>query len=217
MYTPSAFRVDDPQAAFGLIDRFGFATLITVKEGRCVVSHLPMIADAGRRVLRGHLARANPHSALIDGEAHLAVFTGENAYISPDWYEEATDVPTWNYSAVHVEGTARVFSDPEDVDALLNELSDRHEGRRHDLAEGKFWKLSKLPAEKLRRLRTAIVAFEIAADRIELKAKLSQNRSAADFARVIAKLERGDAIARAVANAMREANGGSGGARTRNN
>jgi transcriptional regulator len=207
MYTPSAFRVEDPQAAFGLIDRFGFATLITVKEGRSVVSHLPMIADAERRVLRGHLARANPHSALIDGARHLAVFIGENAYVSPDWYEDATDVPTWNYSAAHVEGAARVFSDPEDVDALLNELSDRHEGRRHDLAEGRFWKLSKLPAEKLRRLRTAIVAFEIAADRIELKAKLSQNRNAADFARVIAKLERGDAMERAVANAMRDRGG----------
>jgi len=207
MYAPSSFRVDDPAAAFELIDRFGFATLITVKDGRSVVSHLPMIADAERRVLRGHLARANSHSALIDGARHLAVFAGANAYVSPDWYEAATDVPTWNYSAVHVEGAARVFSDSNDVDALLGELSDRHEGRRHDLDEGRFWKLSKLPSEKLRRLRAAIVAFEIAADRIEYKAKLSQNRSAADIARVVEKLERGDAMARAVANAMRDRGG----------
>ena len=79
MYAQRPFKVEDAGAAFDLIARYGFATLITVDGGRAVVSQLPMLADRERRVLRGHLARANPHAALIDGAACVAVFTGANA------------------------------------------------------------------------------------------------------------------------------------------
>jgi transcriptional regulator len=153
--------------------------------------------------LRGHVARANPHSALIDSKRQTVVFTGPNAYVSPDWYADPEQVPTWNYLAVHVEGIARVIPDAAGVDAVLEELSDEHEGRRRDLEDGQFWKLSKLPAEKLASLRKALVAFEISIERLEFKAKLSQNKDAADFANVMAKLMQGDEMQRAVAEAMR--------------
>lgn len=205
MYTPAAFRNDDRTAAFDLIDTYGFATLITIDAGGAVVSHLPMIGDAAKGVLRGHLARANPHAALIDGRTHLAAFVGANAYVSPDWYGDAEQVPTWNYSAVHIHGAARVVAAPAEVDALLEELSDRHERRRHDLADGRIWKLAKLPAEKLRKMRAAIVAFEIDIERIEFKAKLSQNKNADDYRSVMERLAAGDESRRAVADAMKAA------------
>lgn len=205
MYAPRAFKVEDAGAAFDLIARYGFATLVTVDCGKAVVSQLPMLADRERRVLRGHLARANPHSALVGGRTHLVVFSGADAYVSPDWYADAREVPTWNYSITHAEGPARVLETPADVDALLVELSDWHEARRHDLADGKIWKLSKLPAEKLEKLRLAIVAFEISIEKLDYKAKLSQNRDARDFQTVVDKLSRGDEKQRAVADAMREA------------
>jgi transcriptional regulator len=208
MYAPRAFRIDEGQAAFNLIARFGFATLVTVADGGCAVSHLPMIGDAANGVLRGHLARANPHSSLFDGRRQLAVFVGANAYVSPDWYGDTAQVPTWNYSAVHVEGDSRIIAQPAAVDALLEELSDFHESRRHDLRDGKFWKLSKLPADKLARLRAGIVAFEISIDRLEYKAKLSQNKHAADFGAVMAKLAAGDESQRAVSAAMAAAGDG---------
>lgn len=202
MYTPRAFRSDDQRAAFGLIGIFGFATLITIDGDRPAVSHLPMIADPERRVLRGHLARANPHASLLEGRRHLAVFVGANAYVSPDWYGDAEQVPTWNYSAVHIEGVSKVISDYDAIDAMLDELSAHHEKRRHDLSGGKIWTLAKLPADKLRKLRTAIVAFEIPIETLEFKAKLSQNKGAEDFRSVIEKLSSGDESQRAVAAAM---------------
>lgn len=208
MYTPRAFRHNEPLAAFEFIARYGFATLVTAAESGCAVSHLPMIGDAAKGVLRGHLARANPHAALLEGRWHIVVFVGANAYVSPDWYEDATQVPTWNYSAVHIEGAARLIAEPLGVDALLEELSDFHESRRHDLHDGRFWKLSKLPADKLARLRAGIVAFEISIERLEYKAKLSQNKHAGDFGAVMAKLAAGDESQRAVAAAMAEAGGG---------
>lgn len=205
MYTPPAFRNEDARAAFDLIGEYGFATLITIEGGAAVVSHLPMIGDAEKGVLRGHLARANPHSALLEGRRHLAAFVGANAYVSPDWYGDAEQVPTWNYSAVHIEGVSRVIAEPEGVDALLEELSDHHERRRHDLHDGKIWKLAKLTADKLLKLRMAIVAFEIRIDKAEFKAKLSQNKNADDFRSVMDKLSSGDESRRAVADAMRAA------------
>ncbi len=121
---------------------------------------------------------------------------------------DAEQVPTWNYSTVHVAGVARALTEPADVDALLEELSDFHERRRHDLADGKIWKLSKLPQEKLRKMRAAIVAFEIDIEAMAFKAKLSQNKDAADFATVLAKLAGGDEKQRAVSAAMRDIGGG---------
>ena len=119
MYAPSHFRVNDETAALLLFNETGFASLTTIDEGCAVVSHIPMLADPARRILRGHLARANPHAALIAGRAHLAAAIGPNAYISPDWYSDAKQVPTWNYLAVHIEGEGRILGEPDAVDALL--------------------------------------------------------------------------------------------------
>ncbi|HNS86182.1 MAG TPA: FMN-binding negative transcriptional regulator [Parvularculaceae bacterium] len=203
MYAPSHFRVDDEAAALRLFSEVGFATLTTVVEGRAVISHIPMLADPARRVLRGHLARANPHAALIERRTHLVSIIGPNAYVSPDWYSDLKQVPTWNYLAVHVEGVGRVLTEPDAVDAVLDELSAHHEARRADLADGKIWELEKLPPEKLRKLRTAIVAFEIDIEKIDFKAKLSQNKGDEDFDRVTRKLAEGGEGARGVAAAMR--------------
>lgn len=202
MYTPKAFKVEDEAAAYAHMERYGFATLVSV-EGPSRVSHLPMLASRARRVVRGHLARPNPHASDIDGRRQLAIFLGPDAYVSPDWYDDADQVPTWNYSAVHVVGTARVLSEPAAVDELLAEFSDHHERARHDLADGKLWSMSKLPDEKRARMRAAIIAFEIDIESLEFKAKLSQNKAAHEVERVAAKLSAGNERQQGIADAMR--------------
>lgn len=111
MYTPSAYRNDNRQSAFDFVAQYGFATLVANNGGSVASAHLPMIADSERNVLRGHLARANPYCELLDGVRHLAVFVGANAYVSPDWYGDAEQVPTWNYSAVHIAGASLPTAD----------------------------------------------------------------------------------------------------------
>lgn len=202
MYTPSAFRNDDRHAAYDFIDSCGFAALVTAEAGETLITHLPMTVDRERGALLGHMARANPHASRIEGRRCTAVFLGPNAYVSPDWYDDATQVPTWNYIAAHVEGIGRPIEDPAEVDAVLSGLSNIHEHRRRDLDTGKLWRLEKLPAEKLRRMRAAIVVFEIIADRIELKEKLSQNKSAGERERIRLKLASGGEMQQAVAAAM---------------
>lgn len=203
MYAPSRYSLGDTEAALDLVDATGFCLLITSGEGTPALSHLPMIADRDRRVLRGHLARANPHAALLDRRRHHAVFTGSNAYVSPNWYVDKTRVPTWNYLAVEIEGEGRVIDAPQDVDAFLAALAAHFERRRHDLASDSEWTMDKLPPQKLERLRRGIVFFEMQIERISAKAKLSQSDDAADSDGAIRALSTGGDMQRAVAEAMR--------------
>ena len=84
----------------------------------------------GRFILQGHLARANPQLADLDGGGEaLAIFEGPHAYISPSWYEAGPAVPTWNYAAVHAYGAARTIADPDWLRGLLQRLTERHEAR----------------------------------------------------------------------------------------
>lgn len=188
MYSPPAHRWDDRAAALDFARARNFAALITVVDGAPMLTHLPVLIDPDGVRLRGHMARANPHAAHIDGREHLVAFLGPNAYISPDWYEIEEDVPTWNYVAVHVSGKARAYTDEAETDRFLSDLSDQEEARRYDLQTGRFWKIDKLDPKDRARMRRAVVAFEIVIDSVEAKAKLSQNKKPEVAARVIDKL-----------------------------
>lgn len=205
MYRPPHFRNDDDAAAFRLIADYGFATLVSVVDGRPMISQLPMIGDAERRLLRGHVARGNPHGGNLGGARATAIFTGVDGYISPNWYQDRTRVPTWDFESVEVEGEARLLTTDEEIDAMLIEFSAHHERRRHDLAQDSEWKIEKLPPEKQVRLRRGIIAFEISIERIEMKSKLSQNSPAEDRAGVLAALAAGNEAQRALGEAIRKA------------
>lgn len=205
MYRPPVYRIEDDASAFRLISDWAFATLATVHDGAVQISQLPMIADEARRVLRGHLARANPHAGRLDGTRATALFTGPQGYISPNWYEDRARVPTWNYLAAEISGSIRVISAPDEIDALLIDLSHHFESRRHDLEWDVEWTIDKLPANKREALRAGIVAFELDIERIELKGKLSQKAKPADRDGAIAVLSSGDEVQRRLADAMREA------------
>ena len=61
-----------------------------------------------------HVARANPlWRNLGNGASVLTIFQDAGGYITPSWYaskkETGKVVPTWNYVAVHVEGSARAM------------------------------------------------------------------------------------------------------------
>ena len=185
MYSPPAFRWNDRAAALDFARAHNFATMITFAGGAPIVTHLPVLIDADGARLRGHVARANPHAAHIDGASHLFVFSGPYAYISPDWYKTEEDVPTWNYVAVHVSGEGRAFTDETETDRFLSDLSDHEESRRHDLATGQFWKMEKLDPEDHARMRRAILAFDIDIENVEAKAKMSQNKKPDVATRVV--------------------------------
>jgi transcriptional regulator len=178
MYTPKHFEVTAPETLAAFIDAHSFGALITAPHGRPSASHVPFLLDRARNVLHCHLARANPQwQELADAAEVLVIFTGPHGYVSPTWYADP-GVPTWNYTAVHVYGAARVLDDPGHTARHVEALAAKYE--RGSPAP---W----VPDYDPRRLG-GIVGIEIGIRSIEGKFKLSQNRSAADRAGVIAKL-----------------------------
>jgi transcriptional regulator len=179
MYIPDHFRIADQDVLAAFIEEHSFGTLVTSDSGRPFASHVPFLHERERGVLLAHLARANPqwrHFAS-DTEA-LVMFQGPHGYISPTWYAEP-GVPTWNYTAVHVYGAGRTIEDQAATAAHVERLAARYER-----GNAKPW----IPDYDPRRLR-GIVAIEIRITQIQGKFKLSQNRSAADRAGVVASLD----------------------------
>jgi transcriptional regulator len=148
------------------------------------VSHLPLLADEGAGLLRGHLARANPQWRGFSQDSEvIAIFHGPHHYISPAWYGTHPSVPTWNYAVVHAHGVPRLFDDPGELERMLVELT-----RIHESGMSSPWKMG-LPRDYMDAMLKGIVGFEIRVTRLEGKFKLSQNRPSADRPRVVAALE----------------------------
>jgi transcriptional regulator len=149
------------------------------------------------------VARANPLWQHADGQPVLAVFRGPQAYITPSWYPSKASthkvVPTWNYTVVHAHGTLRAVQDAPWVHELVSRLTGAHETGR-----AAPWAVSDAPDDYVQQMLRAIVGIEIPVARLVGKWKVSQNRSAADRAGVVAGLhalgaEAGDAQAAAMA------------------
>jgi transcriptional regulator len=179
MYVPHFNAMDDDQAIRKMVADIGSAQLVTVgADGYPLATLLPIIWH-GDTVI-AHLARANPHwRSIRASEPVLLIVTGPQAYISPSWYaakeEHGRVVPTWNYSVVQLSGRAAVHDDADWVRWAVEELVERHEGHR-----AAPWHTSDAPEKYIDGQLRAIVGVEILIERVEAKAKLSQNRSDAD-------------------------------------
>lgn len=187
MYVPASFDASDVEFCHAVIRAYPFAPIATGAGGELMVSHLPFLVDEQRGpfgTLVAHVARASPHhDELAKGLTALVVFTGPHAYISPTWYEPAPAVPTWNYCAVHAYGVPRLLDDGA-TRAYLARLGAHFEGDAETA-----WRFAELSEEYATKMVRAIVAFEIEIVRLQGKAKMSQNRSPADVARVASALE----------------------------
>jgi transcriptional regulator len=197
MYMPKHFEQKDERTLWDFIDAHAFGTLLSVVDGRPTLSHLPFLPDREAGLLHCHVARANPQWQEISRSPQvLAIFTGPHGYISPTWYAERGGVPTWNYTVVHVHGSARAVDDAAHTRKHVEALAAKYEQGR-----AAPW----TPEYDLRRL-SGIVGIDIRVEKLEGKFKLSQNRSAADRAEAVAQLlatERDDdaALARLMAAA----------------
>jgi transcriptional regulator len=202
VYVPRFNALDDADEIRRLVTSVGSAQLVTIgPDGYPAATLLPVLWDDDRLVL--HMARANEHWRAIEpGAPALAVVTGPEAYVSPGWYaskaEHGRVVPTWNYSAVQFTGRVDVHTDPAWLLDAVTRLTDAHERGRSD-----SWSVDDAPAQYVEKQLRAIVGIEFAIERVEAKAKLSQNRDDADFAGVVAGLRReGAGREHAVADSM---------------
>jgi transcriptional regulator len=211
MYAPPAFAVDDPQGIAAFVAAHPLALVCVNGPEGPVAAHVPLVAqlDAAGAVtgLIGHVARANPLWQLAaDAPVPvLAVFRGPDAYVSPSAYpskaEHGKVVPTWNYLAAELRGHLSIETDPARMDPYIAAPTAMMEqDRAHP------WQVSDAPADYTAAMKRAIVGLAITVTDAAGTAKLSQNRSQADAAGVVADLlSRSDPAARQVADLMTQA------------
>jgi transcriptional regulator len=198
MYMPRHFALTDLAQITAFVDAAQSADLVTFDGAKPVSTLLPVIwdrpADAasadnyGRLV--GHIAIANDQwKTAMPGAEALAIVHGQQAYISPSWYESKARhgrvVPTWNYEAVHLTGEIAFHSDAEWLRALVTRLTALHESDREHP-----WAVTDAPPEYIDGQLRAIVGVELTITSIEAKQKLSQNRSEQDREGVVDGLRR---------------------------
>lgn len=186
MFVPAQYVAPDPRA---LVVRYPFATLITVTPAGPYATALPVVFetdDPNEQRLLSHLAGRNPHaSVLASGQPALLVFSGPESYISPRWYHEMREVPTWNYIAVQVRGTLDLL---DSDDERMRVLARTAEVMERDQPQP--WTMADAPAGMVERLRGMIRAFRITIETIEGATKLNQRHPPGDRRRVISGLLR---------------------------
>lgn len=182
MYLPKAFAVTDLPVLHDFMEQYSFATLVTGQGQELTASHIPFVLERGSGrygKLRGHLAVRNPQLAdLASGAEALVIFQGPHSYISPSWYAMPNNVPTWNYTAVHAYGVAKM-ADRATLVAILKDLV-----RQNESSFEQPWDFDS-EASWIQQMLSEIAAFEIPIEQLHGKFKLNQNRSAADRARVV--------------------------------
>ena len=198
MHPARDFHETDPAAIAARVAERGFAVIIGMRGERPTVAHAPVLLNEGR--LRFHLSAANPLAAALSPAGWaLAVITGDEAYVSPDWYALPDQVPTWNYVSVEIEGPVRALSRAE-ATTLLDDLAARYES---ELAPKPPWSRAKMNPARFEAMLSGIVAFEMTVERLAGISKLSQNKPDEAIRRVAAALaDLDDAGGRAIAQRM---------------
>jgi transcriptional regulator len=187
-------------------------------------THIPWILDVTDEqsktelgTLRGHLARANPHSkSMTEAVQHTStsngnlehevsvIFTGPvHSYVTPKFYTETKPatgkvVPTWDYSAAQAYGKARIFWDSNNEETgsyLQKQISDltKHSEEtvmHHTGGENPSpWQVSDAPDNYIAFMKKNIIGIEINVDRLEGKFKMSQELATGDRQGTIKGLE----------------------------
>ncbi|TCM19458.1 PaiB family negative transcriptional regulator [Novosphingobium sp. PhB165] len=197
MHPNAQFRPADRAMVETLVDEIGFGMVFAATPDGPRVAHTPLLRT-GDGAVQFHLARGNALTRHIAGTTVLAVVNGPDAYVSPRWYADGGQVPTWNYVSVEMEGRVRRMDD-EGLMGLLEALSARNEAR---VSQGEVWTMGKVPPGHLAKLKAGIVGFEMEVQAWRPTFKLSQNKPADERERVALGLEAEGS--RAMAQLMRD-------------
>src|SRR3569833_4421369 len=185
MYIPSFNSFTERQDIIAFMQRYSFASIVTVIDGKPEATHLPFLVkeENDKLILRSHFAKANPQAKSITESDSLVIFTEPHAYISPSNYETEKVVPTWNYIAVHAYGKATLLQSIEQKAELLKHTINTFEA-------GYFKQWEGLPEDYKLKMMNGIVAFEIEVTDLQAKKKLSQNRTGVEKDNIINSLEK---------------------------
>ncbi|NUM79513.1 FMN-binding negative transcriptional regulator [bacterium] len=189
MYIPKRYEEKDAATIREFIKTNNFATVVSCHDNIPVATHLPLdlVQKDEGEFLYGHFSKANTHwKKLKTDHTVLAIFTGPHAYISPQWYDHM-NVPTWNYTAVHVYGKPMIVEKYDELYEMLRRLIDKHETRYQNK-----YTIHSMTKEYLDNEMKGIVGFKIKIEKFEAAFKLSQNRHERDYENIVQQLSQSD-------------------------
>ncbi len=182
MHPNPKFRHADRALLETMIAEIGFGMVFATTPDGPRVAHVPLVS-AGNGAVQFHIARGNALTRHLDGMTVLAVINGPDGYVSPRWYSDQGQVPTWNYVSLELEGRVRAL----DADGLLGHLealSAREEAR----LAGEPWTMDKSPPDYISKLLGGISGFELEILAWRETVKLSQNKPADERERIAGAL-----------------------------
>lgn len=149
------------------------ATVISIKDNRPLITHLPLIYDNGKLI--GHLDRSNPQTELLkDNQEVTVLFSGPQCYISPSIFTTA-QLPTWNYIRVHISGKVTEISNPQLIMDSMVTMTEFLEAPQHNY-------ILEPDNDRMTKFIGYVKGFEIDITHWEGKFKLSQNKKPEDIA-----------------------------------
>jgi transcriptional regulator len=175
MHPNSAFYWGDRTELLQFVSDTAFAHLFISVDNVPMVAHVPVVVIGD--CVQFHLAKQNRLVAHLDGASALVSVTGANCYISPDWYALPSQVPTWLYRAVEVEGVVRRLDDAgliAQVDALTQQMEAK-------LAPKPIWTRAKMAEGRFAAMLPGIVGFELKICALRGTKKLNQHKPQADI------------------------------------
>ena len=183
------FRIEESRALAFAAER-GFGVIVAADERGPRASHVPFVIarrDTGV-IVQIHFTARNPLVELADGTRRfLLIVSGDDAYISNDWYASRDNVSTWLYEAVHLSGVAHLRQLDENRghgDALLAVSEAR--------LPKEPWDLAQMESTKRESMLSAIRVIDVVVDQIEGQSKLNQHKSDEDHVAVANHLARAE-------------------------
>jgi transcriptional regulator len=183
------FRIAESRALAFAAKR-GFGVIVATDERGPRGSHVPFVIARRETgvIVQIHLTARNPLVELADGNRRfLLIVSGDDAYVSNDWYASRDNVSTWLYEAVHLSGVAHLREHDENRghgDALLAVSETR--------LPKQPWDLAQMEPAKRETMLASIRVIDLVVDQIEGQSKLNQHKSDEDHVAVAEQLARAE-------------------------
>ena len=148
-----------PERVAELLRTQAFGWIVSLDRASPHATALPLraglAADGTVASLRGHFARANPHvEALRRDPRALILMLGPHGYVSPSWFEDRTQAPTWNYASAQFLVEVRFQEDEAALREVVDDLVEAMEAGRPNA-----WRTADM-GERYERLARGIIAFQ---------------------------------------------------------
>ena len=144
------------------------------------------VTDERLKTLTGHYPRNNPQVAQLHADPRATLlFLGPNGYISPSWFSDRAQAPTWNYASANLDVRIEFLDTPQDLDRIVRDLVDAMEAGRE-----RRWSVDEMHA-RYTLLLQRIIPFRATVLDIRAKFKLGQDERDDTFPEILHGLGQG--------------------------